>query len=217
MPTIAIVEDDAETRSGLKHHVAAHPGLVVVAEAGSVREGIAALDAEPDVLLVDLGLPDGSGIEVIRAGLSRNPALEILVISVFGDERHVVEAIEAGAAGYLLKDADGNAVGRAILDLLGGGSPITPVIARRLLKRFQGASDARTAPDESAPTLTARETEVLRLVSRGYRNEEIAGLLGISFHTVTSHVKHIYRKLAVRSRSEAIFEATQFGLIDRTS
>jgi DNA-binding NarL/FixJ family response regulator len=215
MPRVVIVEDDPQTRAALCAHVAGHAAFEVVAEAGSVRDALRALTRDADVLLVDLGLPDGSGIDVIRAGLARNPNLEILVISVFGDERHVVDAIEAGAAGYLLKDADPTAITSAILDLLAGGSPITPIIARRLLKRFQRNGHSASVPDADAPSLTARESEVLRLVSRGYTNQEIAALLDVSFHTVTSHVKHIYRKLAVRSRSAAIFEATQLGLIDR--
>ena len=214
MHRVLIVEDNAETRRSIEANVERHPKLAVVGAVGTVAEALEALQTPPDVLLVDLGLPDGSGTDVIRHAATLNPQPEIMVITVFGDERHIVGAIEAGATGYLLKDADSSAIADAILQLVDGGSPITPVIARHMLKRFQtGAADERQ-PVPDAPHLTPRETEVLRLVSRGYSNNEIAELLEMSFHTVTSHVKHIYRKLSVRSRSEAVFEAAQLGIID---
>ena len=178
--------------------------MTVLALAGTVAEGVAALDRQPDVVLVDLGLPDGSGETVIRAATARDPAPDVMVITVFGDERHVISAIEAGAAGYLLKDSEPEAMVAAITDLVAGGSPITPVIARHILTRFQSAPS-------SAPEAAAEE---LQLVARGYSNNEIGGLLELSFHTVTSHIKHIYRKLSVRSRSEAVFEASQMGIIE---
>lgn len=213
MASVLIVEDEPETRRALEAAVRGHPALSVLASVGTLADGLRALHSGPDVVLVDLGLPDGSGEGLIRVAAAADPAPEILVITVFGDERHVMSAIEAGAAGYLLKDAEPHAIAGAILDLLAGGSPITPVIARRILKRFhQTHQRAPRTPD--APHLTPREIEVLELVSRGYTNAEIADLLGMSFHTVTSHVKQIYRKLSVRSRSAAIFEATQLGLID---
>jgi DNA-binding NarL/FixJ family response regulator len=159
---------------------------------------------------------------VIKFAASKNTPPEILVITVFGDERHVVSAIEAGAAGYLLKDAHPTAVADAIFQLLEGGSPITPIIARHVLKRFKVGLEPAATKGDAAPAseivhkvhLTPRETEVLNLVSRGYSNNEIADLLKMSFHTVTSHIKHIYVKLSVRSRSEAVFEAAQMGILD---
>jgi len=220
MLRLLIVEDDPQTRQALADCVADREDMTVLALAGTVAEGLAALRRQPDVVLVDLGLPDGSGETIIRAAAALAPAPDVMVITVFGDERHVVRAIEAGASGYLLKDAHPATMVAAITDLVAGGSPITPVIARHVLTRFQAISRAPSVPAAASagpadmPQLTPRETEVLQLVARGYSNNEIGDLLELSFHTVTSHVKHIYRKLSVRSRSEAVFEASQMGIIE---
>ena len=163
-------------------------------------------------LLVDLGLPDGSGIELIREARQVSPATQMLVITVFADEQHVMEAIEAGAHGYLLKDGSSDYIARSIAELLAGGAPISPPIARYLLRRFQLQSQPALA--RAAPMLTAREREILSLVARGFKVPEIGELLQISGHTVTTHVLHLYRKLEVNSRSEAIYEAVHLGLID---
>ncbi|MEM9624452.1 MAG: response regulator transcription factor [Pseudomonadota bacterium] len=226
MPNIMIVEDDEQTRSGLIATLSTEKEFKVVSAKANVAEAMTYLASDEaaalDVLLVDLGLPDGAGQDIIRAAASRPKPIEVMVITVFGDERNVVSAIEAGAAGYLLKDAAANSITEAVHELLAGGSPITPVIARHILRRFK--PDPVPEPkahdealdgtlDEALPHLTPRETEVLQMVARGYTNNEIGELLGMSFHTVNSHVKQIYRKLSVRSRSEAVFEATQLGII----
>lgn len=171
---------------------------------------------KPDVLLVDLGLPDTSGIEVIRHASQTLPKCECMVVTVFGDEEHVLASIEAGAAGYLLKDASEENFLAGIRELIAGGSPISPIIARRLLKRFQSESigpAAATADGKSEVALSEREKEILLLASKGFNYPEMGKLMGISPHTVTSHVKKIYRKLAVHSRGEAVFEANRMGLI----
>jgi DNA-binding NarL/FixJ family response regulator len=207
---VMVVEDDPAMRRSLCDKVERHAELCIVGAAGSLRDGrtlIAERDA--DVVLVDLGLPDGDGTELIRLAADRGR--EVMVITVFGDDRHVIAAIEAGATGYLLKDADADGICDAILKQIDGGSPISPSIARRLLARFR-PQDSPVNGSE-AVHLTERETEVLQMVSRGLSNNEIASLLGMSFHTVASHVKHIYRKLAVGSRSEAVFEAVSQGII----
>jgi DNA-binding NarL/FixJ family response regulator len=207
---VMVVEDDPAMRRSLCDKVERHAGLCIVGAAGSLRDGrtlIAEHDA--DVVLVDLGLPDGDGTELIRLAAQRG--WEVMVITVFGDDRHVIAAIEAGATGYLLKDADADGIGDAILKQIDGGSPISPSIARRLLLRFR--TQDSSVNEGEAVHLTERETEVLQMVSRGLTNNEIASLLGMSFHTVASHVKHIYRKLAVSSRSEAVFEAVSQGII----
>lgn len=219
--TVIVVEDEPLTRADLVRKVGLDPTLRVTAVCATFEEGRAALNAGGvDVALIDLGLPDGDGTQLIRLATSLNPPVEAMVITVFADERHVISAIEAGATGYLLKDADAHSIARSIHDLLAGGSPISTAIARHLLKRFRRSPAVPTAvARDTAVHLTPREQEVLEVVVRGFSNVEISELMNLSFHTVTSHIKSIYRKLAVRSRSEAIFEAAQQGLIhiDRTS
>ena len=209
---VFIVEDDAVTRDSLRARIEAHPRLTVGSAVGTAAEALAALASRPDVLLVDLGLPDGSGIDVIRAALRRHAGLPILVITVFGNEKRVVGAIQAGAIGYLLKDDQTNEIGAAIEQLLQGGSPISPAIARHLIRHFQPQPSA--PPSAAREALTVREQEVLGLAMKGFSYAEIAQLLGLSPNTIGSYTKHIYEKLAVSSRTEAIYEASRLGLIE---
>jgi len=144
----------------------------------------------------------------------------VLVVSMFDDDQHVLDSIEAGAAGYLLKDALPESIVSSIRDLRGGGSPISPGIARRILQRFRVAlgparpvPPARNGNGASSSPLTERETELLRLTAKGLSFDTISELMGISPHTVVAHVRKIYRKLAVHSRGEAVYEATQLGLL----
>jgi DNA-binding NarL/FixJ family response regulator len=215
MYTIVIVEDHEVTRARLTQIVADHPDLELGAAVGTLAGGRAALAAgrPADVALIDLGLPDGDGIDLIREVRSRPAGPEVIVISVFGDEEHVVAAIEAGATGYLLKDSPSCDVGAAITDLLAGGAPISPAIARHLLQRFHAPAPRTRDQPAGQELLTAREREVLEVLARGFTYEEAAQILSVSFHTVASHVKHIYGKLAVGSRSEAVYEATQLGIL----
>lgn len=211
MATVMVVEDDPAFLNRFCRIIAADPDLelfAAVSDCASARQALR--NAAPDVLLADLGLPDGSGIQVIREASRRFPATDIVVITVFGDEEHVLAAIEAGATGYILKDSIPEEFVGLIKQLRAGGSPISPVIARQLLKRFKPAADAR--PAESAG-LSGRESEVLSLIAKGFSFGEIARLLGVSKHTVTTHVKKIYQKLAVHSRGEAVYEAGKMGLI----
>jgi len=217
---VAVVEDVRETRDKLVRSISANEQLRVSSTASTLAEGMALLSARPaDVLLVDLGLPDGSGIDLIRNAADRYDDMDIMVITVFGDERNVVQAIEAGASGYLLKDGETETIAQSILQLVGGGSPISPGIARYLLKRFQGPATGLPASDSDRATpdfsLTKREQEVLNLIAKGFRYDEIAGLLNLSAHTITSHIKNLYKKLAVHSRGEAVYEATRLGLLTR--
>jgi DNA-binding NarL/FixJ family response regulator len=210
--SVLLVEDDALTRARLARAIAEHPELELAGEAGSCREARARLASSvPEVLLVDLGLPDGSGVDLIREVKERAATTEAMVITIFGDERHVVAAIEAGATGYVLKDGSNEYIGESILELLNGGSPISPAIARHLLRRFRDAPAPHPAAD--VPTLTEREHEVLELLVKGFTFAETGNLLDISAHTVTTHVKHIYEKLGVRSRAEAVYEALQLGIV----
>jgi DNA-binding NarL/FixJ family response regulator len=212
-PRILIVEDDEPTRERLVRAVAAHEEFEIVAAVGSCREALAALRREPpDVLLTDLALPDGNGIELIRTARRLSSDVLSMAVTVFGDEKSVLGAIEAGARGYLLKDATAEGIGTAIRDLLAGGSPITPAIAQHLILHFQERAHA-AAPAPPEPALSQREREVLELVVRGFTFAEIARGLELSPHTIGTFVRRIYRKLEVSSRGEAVFEALQLGLV----
>ncbi len=211
MATVLLVEDEVRTRARLGRALRAAPELELAASAASVAEGRAALDEQtPDVLLTDLGLPDGSGIELIEHARRTLPGTQIMVVTVFGDERNVMGAIEAGAAGYLLKGGTDEEIAEAVRELVAGGSPISPAIARHVLRRFH----APKSPEDN--DLSPREREVLDLVARGFSSPEIARLLGLSPHTVKTHVRHIYEKLEVTSRGEAVYQAARRGLISVT-
>jgi DNA-binding NarL/FixJ family response regulator len=210
-------------------------GLELAASVGTVAEAKAWLDNDAnlvDVLLTDLGLPDGSGLEVIRYAIRLHPHCEPLVISMFGDEDNVLASIEAGALGYIHKDAAPDDIAQTILAMRNGASPISPMIARRVLSKYRNIQEkaAQTPVDaaqvaikleasqaEKAPRwpvlLTPREHEVLSLIARGFSYAEIARLEGISLHTVQAHIKKLYGKLAVNSKNEAVFEASRMGLL----
>ncbi|HBA34935.1 MAG TPA: DNA-binding response regulator [Gammaproteobacteria bacterium] len=223
--TVLLVEDDGPTRERLAKAVNKHDQLQVPWQFATLKEGLNQLEnTPPDVVLTDLGLPDGHGIDLIRRARQLSETMEIMVISVFGDERNVVSAIEAGATGYLLKDGPADYIGESIIDMLNGSSPISASIARHILKCFRHdaphlpegkeTKQPEKTPPADIPKLTKRETDVLEYITRGFTFNEVAGILNLSPHTVTSHIKHIYRKLEVKSRSEAVFEAVQLGLVD---
>ena len=210
---VVVVEDDEPTRARLARVVDAHPQLRTVAAVGSCAAARAVLEGDPPaVLLTDLDLPDGSGIELIQLVRTRGAGTLSMVITVFGDEQHVVAAIEAGALGYLLKDATADSIGRSILELLEGGSPMSPPVARYLLQRFAKAPEP-AVPSAGAAELSTREREVLTYIVKGFSYAEIARLLGLSTHTVATHVRRIYGKLEVHSRGEAVYEALATGLV----
>lgn len=215
--TVAVVEDDPLHREAFRDNLRADPGLVLIGEFAGMRAAIDGMPVPgPDVLLVDLGLPDGSGFDVIAHVRRTAPATEIMVVSVFGGEANLLRAVEAGATGYLLKDslpADFNATIRA---LRAGESPISPSLARLLLRRYQRPAGTRVdVPDPAAgdAALSRREIAILELVARGIGFAEVAERLYISPHTVKTHVKNIYRKLDAHSRPHAVYIARQRGLI----
>lgn len=213
--SVLIVEDEPEFLRRFSEAVAADPGLRLLAAVSTGRAGLAMLDAEPpDVMLIDLGLPDIPGVELIRHAARRHPACDALVVTMFGDDEHVLQSIEAGATGYLLKDANDARIAAAIHEVRAGGSPISPSIARRILNRFRIAPVPLPSPTPAPETpLSERETEILRLVAKGLSFDTVGEVLSISPHTVVTHVKKIYRKLAVHSRGEAVYEAGQLGLL----
>lgn len=212
--TVVLVEDNEAHDRRFRDNLAADPTLHLVgsyATAASAMAGIPPL--QPDVALVDLGLPDRSGFEVIAAIRATSPQTAVMVVSVFGGERNLVAAIEAGATGYLLKDTEADAFNAGIHALCAGESPISPSLARHLLQRLvQPAAPPAAAPAAASP-LTARETAVLEAIVRGNNTAEIGREMGISPLTVKSHVQNIYRKLEVGSRQRAVFQARQRGLV----
>jgi DNA-binding NarL/FixJ family response regulator len=213
---VALLEDDADTRTYFESCIGAHAQLELAASFATLAEARLWFEANTaDVLLTDLSLPDGHGLTLIRELVQRQPACEILVVSVFGDEDSVLACVEAGAVGYIHKDSRPADVAQVVVDVKHGASPISPMIARKLFERLRRApSGASAAPVAMAEVvLTPRESDVLELISRGYGYAEIARLKGVSMHTVQSHIKNLYAKLAVHSRSEAVFEASRMGLL----
>lgn len=213
--SILLVEDDAQFRAAFASAIESAPDMRLIGAAADATQAFDILEREqPDVLLTDLGLPDRSGVEIIRHVAGHWPDCDIMVVTIFGDEQHVLESIEAGATGYLLKDMPADEFLHQIRTLKAGGSPISPVIARRLLNRFREPlppTAAAAAGDDTA--LSERESSVLALIAKGFSFDEIAKLLDLSRHTVTTYVKRIYRKLQVRSKTEAVYEARRLGLV----
>lgn len=211
---IGIVEDDPILGAAMGDALAAVADFELVGLAETFADGMVLAHENLDVLLVDLALPDGSGIDIIATARARG-APKTLVFSVFGDVTSVVSAIEAGADGYLLKESDVTQAETAIRTVLAGGAPISPAVARHILARVRSDSPL---PRSSSPevNLTPRERAILELLAKGLSFKDVGRLENISHHTVADHVKAIYRKLSVHSRSEAVFEAVQAGLIKLT-
>lgn len=210
--SILLVEDDAPTSWRLQDALT-KAGYRVRA-AGTLAEARAALAAEaPKVLLTDLQLPDGHGVDLIRETRARLPETEIMVISILGDEESVISAITVGATGYLLKDAFPTDIAATVRDLVAGHSPISASIARFIVRRTQSSVEPPPGPPLNTTKLTPREIDILWGIAKGFSYAEIAGHLGLSRQTVPGHIKSIYRKLEVHTRGEAVFEAVQQGLI----
>ena len=215
--TVALVEDDPEVLELFVRVIGANPQLRLLQACNTAGAMLQWLVENPvDVLLVDLGLPDRPGLDVIRHARRVRPACEVMVISTFADAAHMVQAFESGACGYLVKDGTQDELARHVLDLHAGGSPMSPIIARHLLARWQGLSPRPAKPRTAAvDALSPREMDVLRLVARGCSYQETGACLGITTTTVQAHVRNLYGKLDVHSKTEAVYEARQLGLLDR--
>jgi DNA-binding NarL/FixJ family response regulator len=213
---LALVEDNIRTRSRIAKLLTDSLSDVRITQLGNLNEALSfAAMAKQDYWLIDLGLPDGSGVDLIRFVRQRFEQANILVISVFGDVENIIRSIQAGADGYLLKDAIDKDLVQAIHAIGLGGTPLSPMIASRLLERMLPTSAAQNSNDEPqiAEPLTLRETELLGLLARGYKYAEVSQLMDIGLSTVQTHVRRIYNKLAVNSRAEAVFEAKALGIL----
>lgn len=207
---VAVIEDDPAALERLDAALAEAGDISIVGVARNVADGKVLVDKGGfDVLLCDLGLPDGSGTTLIRQAAQKYKTCDIMVITIFADQAKVLDSIRAGARGYLLKDERFDQCAESIREIRRGGSPISPAIARQLLKEFQPKEQ-----DPSIESLSKRELEVLNLLARGFSFIEIGDILKISRSTVATYVKNIYQKLEVNSRSEAVFEASSLGIID---
>lgn len=219
---VLMVEDEAVAQAWLEGLVGmVFPGAAVIT-ADSVHQAVEALSRHPiDVALVDLGLPDGSGVQVIRSVSRSNPFALSIVVTGYDDDEHVLEAIQAGAQGYLLKTQPVDLVVEQLRLLAEGVPQLSPSVARRLLKHFAGDPVGRgsslqggdAALDDRLLPLSAREQEVLMLIAKGLQIAQVAQALGITANTVCSHIKNIYRKRSVSSRAEAALEARRLGLV----
>jgi DNA-binding NarL/FixJ family response regulator len=213
---LALVEDNTRTRARIAKLLMQSLADVQIAQLGNLEAALAfATTTKQDYWLIDLGLPDGSGVDLIRFVRQQHDKANILVISVFGDVDNIVNSIQAGADGYLLKDAIDKDLIQAIHAIGLGGTPLSPMIASRLLERMLPTTVERPEASEleASATLTMRETELLGLLARGYKYAEVSQLMDISLATVQTHVRRIYNKLAVNSRSEAVFEAKALGIL----
>ena len=219
---VALVEDDTGMRDRIARVVDADPSLSLAFSASNAADILAWLNDNPiDVLLVDLGLPDHPGLQVISQCRTMQPACAVMVLSIFGDEANMVQAFEAGASGYLLKDGTETELATHIRHLRAGGSPMSPVIARQLLRRWQARAGIAAPAKPATPSpfggsirperLSPREFEVLDLVSRGFTYVEVGVQMGVSASTVQTHIRNIYGKLDVHNKSEAVFEARTLG------
>ena len=188
-------------REGLESIVRFHPSLQCLASYSSAEEALEKISANiPDIILMDIHLPGISGIECIKQLKPSLPLTQFMMCTVYEDNENVFDSLCAGATGYLLKNSPPGKITDAIIDLYNGGSPMSSVIARKVIKAFQPV----TQQNPDMEILTKREREMLELLAKGYRYKEIADQLFISFETVRTHIHHIYEKLQVQSRTEAI-------------
>ena len=206
MIEVSIVEDDPDIRESLALLINGTPGFKCISSFGSCEKAIKGIPKDiPDVVLMDIGLPGMSGIEGIKALKEKLPELDIMVLTIQSDDKVVFEALCAGACGYMIKDTPPAQLLEAIQETRNGGAPMSTLIARRVVQAFQVAQQT---------SLTTRETEVLTHLCKGKSYKMIADDLYISEETVRRHIKNIYRKLEVHSKSEAVAKAFKEKLVN---
>jgi DNA-binding NarL/FixJ family response regulator len=208
--TVVVVEDEPKILRSQLNLLRGFDEIDVVGQATSGTDAVDRIRAlEPDVVLLDLGLPGIDGIEVTKRLRAELPNIEVLIFTIFDDEEKVLAAIRAGASGYLLKGMEAQRIVEAIKEVHKGGSVVQPQLARRLLRHFQ-----RQPSPKSTTSLSPREQEILVLISKGLSNPQVASTLGVSRATVRTHLEHIYSKLDVSNRTEAVTEGIKKGLIE---
>ncbi len=211
---VLLIEDDLPVRNRLAHIIEDWKKAELLAACSNLKDGLAIIQNQNvDVLVTDLKLPDGNGIDAIRTLRKAQPQANAMVISALGDSKTVIAAIEAGATGFLLKDAEPYDVIDAITKILEGGSPVSSAIARTIIRQLN-APPAQEEETEPSMGLTPRELEILQGLAKGLTSVEIAEMFAISKQTVSVHIRNIYRKMEVRNRTEAAYEALRLGLVN---
>jgi NarL family two-component system response regulator LiaR len=210
---VMIADDHAVVREGTCQILEQEPDIDVVAEAADGEEAVRlAGSSRPDVAIIDIAMPGIDGIEATRQIKSLYPAIAVLILSAYDDDPFVFSLLEAGAAGYLLKSIRGRELVDAVRQVHAGESVLHPAIARKVLNRFVPAAD-KSARQKPSDMLSEREIEVLRLATRGLSNQHIADELCLSLRTVQAHLGHIFNKLQVSSRTEAVVHALKQGWV----
>jgi DNA-binding NarL/FixJ family response regulator len=213
---VLIADDQALVRAGFRMVVESRPDLAVVGEAADGAEAVAlAAETRPDVVLMDIRMPLMDGIEATRriTSLEGDPPTRILILTTFDLDQYVYDALRAGAAGFLLKDVPPAELAAAIRTVAAGDALLAPVVTRRLIERFVALPSPRRADPGVLGELSGREGEVLRLIARGYTNQQIAEQLVLSTATVKSHVAHLLMKLGLRDRTQAVVLAYETGFV----
>ena len=219
MNDVLILEDQKDAQDWLAEAILMAWPQVRLSVYRRLDGALQALESgQPDLCLVDLQLPDGSGIDFIRQCSKRYPATLLVVATIYDDDMHLFPALQAGANGYLLKDDSQKQIALALEGVALGVPPLSPQIAQRMLGFFQQASGTGSwrpggSPDEEVAKLSEREREFLLVIGNGYKTAEAADMLGVSYHTATSYIKNIYAKLGISSRAQAVQEAIRMGLM----
>lgn len=208
---VLIADDQTLFRSGLARLLDADDRVTVVGEAVDGLDAVKlALALKPDVVLMDIKMPNQDGIEATRRIVTENPKIKVLMLTTFEGDSHVIQALKAGASGYVLKDSQAGAVVSSILAVVAGERVMASAVANRVLEMLTGA----TTPKEFYDGLTAREVEILKMLATGMANKQIAYKLGISEKTVRNHVSNMYEKLHIYDRAQAVLYAVRKGLVE---
>jgi DNA-binding NarL/FixJ family response regulator len=207
---VGIIEDQSKIREGLRSLIDGTDGYRCVCSFGSMEEALAKIDRElPDVLLLDIGLPGMSGIEGIRRIKALHPGLSVLMLTVYDDDQRIFDALCAGASGYLLKKTPPARLLECLQEVMGGGAPMSPDVARRVVALFREIRP----PAEAGHQLTPHEIRILKLLVEGYNYKTAADELDVSINTIRFHMRSIYEKLQVHSKSEAVSKALRHRIV----